>query len=122
MDFTSATNLASSGELLSFRHINANGNVKFKSVTVNSDTPGGQRHRAALLTNATPTRHCTRLSIIVSIAVSWTIRGALSPPRAHSAIKRSWAFGIAHLGKKMKGVSTKSLNRILLSFVIACPL
>ncbi len=33
MDFTSVTNLVSNGEVLSLRHINAKGNVTFKSLT-----------------------------------------------------------------------------------------
>ena len=48
------------------RHISAKGNVKFRSVIGNSATPGGLRHREALLTNATPTRQATRLSITTS--------------------------------------------------------
>ena len=88
-DFTSATNLVSNGELLSFRHINETEKLTFKSITGKRTTPGGHRHREALLTKATPTRHCTRLSSIVSFGVSWTMRGSFSPPREHASIKRS---------------------------------
>jgi hypothetical protein len=47
----------SSGEVLSFRQINAIGSRKFRSVTPKSDTPGGCRHceavRAELFTTLT---------------------------------------------------------------------
>ena len=69
-DFTLSISLASIGELLSRFHITAQGKVMFKSTTVNRVTPGGQRHRAPLLMNEIPTPHWTRLSIIVSTAVS----------------------------------------------------
>src|SRR2546426_12072839 len=58
---TSATNFASSAEVLSFRHTSANGNGNFKSITGTSATLSGHRQRVAPLTNATPIRHDTRL-------------------------------------------------------------
>jgi hypothetical protein len=49
-------NLARNGELLSFRHIHAKGDIKFKSVTGRSATPGGHRYREAAFVklNASP--------------------------------------------------------------------
>ena len=109
-DFTSATNLASNGELLSFRHIKETEKLTFKSLTGKRTTPGGHRHREALLTKATPTQHCTRLSSIVSFGASWTMRGSFSPPREHAFIKRSWTFGITNFGNATKDTSAKSRN------------
>src|SRR5260221_2394351 len=50
---TSATNLASKGEPLSFRQTRENGSGKFKSITVSKATPSGHRQRVGSLTNAT---------------------------------------------------------------------
>jgi uncharacterized membrane protein len=67
---TSATNLASNGEALSFRHTSAKGNGKFKSVTVSNTTLSGHRQRVASLTNATPMRQDTKLRMVASFTAS----------------------------------------------------
>jgi hypothetical protein len=67
---TFSTNLASKGESLSFRQISANGSGNFKSVTDTNTTLSGHRQRVALLTNATPSPHDTRLRIVASFTPS----------------------------------------------------
>src|SRR5438034_11155391 len=67
---TAATNFSSKGEALSFRQIRANGNGNFKSVTGSSATLSGHRQWVALLTNATPSPHDTRLRIVASFTPS----------------------------------------------------
>src|SRR6266852_6886516 len=67
---TSATNLSSNGERLSFRQTRAKGKGKFKSVTGSKTTPCGHRQRVALLTNATPSLHDTRLRMVASFIAS----------------------------------------------------
>src|SRR2546425_643812 len=86
---TSATNFASNGDTLSFRQMRASGNGRFKSVTGRATTLSGHRQRVALLTNATPNLHDTRLRMVASFTASWTMCGDLRPPRKHSCINRS---------------------------------
>src|SRR6185503_1717323 len=86
---TLATNFASNGDMLSFRQIRASGSGRFKSVTGSTTTLSGHRQRVALLTNATPSLHDTRLRMVASFTASWTMCGDLRPPRKHSCINRS---------------------------------
>jgi hypothetical protein len=69
-DRTSSTNFASKGEALSLRQTTANGSDNFKSVTDSNPTLSGHRQRVALLTNATPKPHDTRLRIVASLTPS----------------------------------------------------
>jgi hypothetical protein len=56
---------------LSFRQISAKGSGNFKSVTDSNTTLSGHRQRVALLTNATPKPHDTRLRIVASFTPSY---------------------------------------------------
>src|SRR6185436_5453643 len=69
-DRTSATNFASNEEELSFRQMSAKGSGNFKSATGSKITLPGHRQRVALLTNATPSPHDTRLRIVASFTPS----------------------------------------------------
>src|SRR5882762_322027 len=83
---TSATNFSSNGEALSFRQIRASGNGNFKSVTGSSATLSGHRQRVALLTNATPSPHDTRLRIVRFIDPFLNDVRRFEAPRKHSCI------------------------------------
>src|SRR5260221_1604211 len=86
---TAATKLASNGDPLSLRQVSSNGRGKSKSVTGSKTIPCGQRQRVALLTNATPILHDTRLRIVASFTASCMIQGDFSLARKHSCIRRS---------------------------------
>ena len=51
---------------MSFRQMRASGNGRFKSMTGSTTTLSGHRQRVALLTNATPNLHDTRLRMVAS--------------------------------------------------------
>jgi hypothetical protein len=79
---TSATNLASKGEVLSFLQTKANGNGMLRSITARVATLSGQRQRAFPLTQTTPIPCDTKLRIRF-VHCFLTMRGVSSMPELH---------------------------------------
>ena len=114
---TSATNLCSNGDVLSFLQMRSNGSRTFMSATRTKATPRGQCQREDSVIQESPTRHWTSPKLVSRSAASWTMRGAVRPPRAHACIISSVKTGLTQRGHQTNGMFRRSRNRTFFRFV-----